>query len=157
MPPDVPPFEYREIDPSQIDAIRPLWEKLNAFHVRLSPHFAARRSARTFDGRKAQLLAKAASGKLRIDLVCAAPNGDPLGYCVTSLSSDGAGEIDSLFVEQDYRGSGIGTALMRRALAWLDENNATSKVLSVAFGNDRALAFYRQFGFEADSILLRHT
>jgi ribosomal protein S18 acetylase RimI-like enzyme len=148
-------LDYREIGAEQLEVIRPLWEKLNAYHVQLSLHFAVRRSECTFDERKQELLAKTASGRLKVDVTYADPNSAPVAYCVTSLASDGTGEIDSLFVEQDYRGSGIGTALMRCALAWLDGHNAVSKVVTVAFGNDSAIEFYRQFGLLADNIFLR--
>jgi ribosomal protein S18 acetylase RimI-like enzyme len=146
---------FQEIGMDQIDAIRPLWEKLRAYHVALTPQFAAQRAARTFETRKQELLAKSASGTLKIDLAGADSSSQPVAYCITSLGPDGAEEIDSLFVEQDYRGRGIGAELTRRALTWLDGHKATSKTVVVAFGNDPALAFYARFGFLADCISLR--
>jgi ribosomal protein S18 acetylase RimI-like enzyme len=146
---------YREIGVEQLSVIQPLWEKLRAYHVAVSPHFAARRSARTFDARRQELLAKNTTGRLKVDVTCTDIKSAPVAYCFTSLASDGAGEIDSLFVDQDYRGKGIGTELMRRALSWLDGHMATSKTVIVAFGNDLAIEFYRRFGFLADNIALR--
>ena len=86
-----------------------------------------------------------------------APSGDisTRRNTCTSLASDGAGEIDSLFVERDYRGKGLGTELTRRGLEWLDAQKATSKTVAVAFGNDSTLKFYAGFGFLADHITLR--
>jgi ribosomal protein S18 acetylase RimI-like enzyme len=154
MKEDETSLKYQEIGPAELDVIRPLWEKLKAHHVPLSPHFAIRRAARTFDARKQELMAKA-SGMLRVDLAYAGAQQAPVAYCVTSVTPDGTGEIDSLFVEQDYRGYGIGTALTRRALAWLDGHNAVAKVVLVAFGNDAAIEFYARFGFVADNVSLR--
>ena len=147
--------EYREIGAEQLPVVRPLWEKLCAYHVALTPQFAARRATRTFEARKQELLAKSASGKLKIDLAYAGGTSDPVAYCITSLGPDGAGEIDSLYVDQDYRGKGVGAELTRRALAWLDGHKAASKTVTVAFGNDPALEFYARFGFLAEHISLR--
>ncbi len=44
-----------------------------------------------------------------------------VGYCISSLDHDLAGEIESIFVLPEYRGLGIGKELMRRTLQWLDE------------------------------------
>jgi ribosomal protein S18 acetylase RimI-like enzyme len=155
MAPSLTSIEYREIGPEHFDLIRPLWEKLIAFHLQLSPTFAASRSARTFETRTQELLAKSASGPLKVDLVYADRKPAPVAYGITSLASDGTGELDSLFVEQYYRGKGIGTILTQRALAWLDARKALSKVVVVAFGNDSALEFYRQFGFLPERVTLR--
>jgi hypothetical protein len=37
-------LEYQEIGAEQLEVVRPLWEKLRAYHVALTPQFAARRS-----------------------------------------------------------------------------------------------------------------
>jgi ribosomal protein S18 acetylase RimI-like enzyme len=94
---------------------------------------------------------------LKVEVAYADGRDNPVAYCVTSLTADGTGEIDSLFVEQDYRGEGIGTALTQRALGWLDGRKVVSKIVCVAFGNDSALEFYKRFGFVADNISLRQS
>jgi hypothetical protein len=111
MKEEIVSIKYQEIGPTELEVIRSLWEKLKAHHIPLSPHFAARRDARSFDDRKQELMAKSAPGMLRVDLACAGVQEAPVAYCVASLCSDGTGEIDSLFVDQDYRRHGIGTVL----------------------------------------------
>jgi diamine N-acetyltransferase len=108
-----------------------------------------------FEPRKRGILAKAAAGKLRIELVSVVSQTTDIAYCITTVSADGCGEIDSMFVEEHFRGCGIGSELVRRALGWLDSVGASSKVVTVAHGNERALAFYKRFGFHPLSILLR--
>jgi len=149
------PFTYREVGIEHIDAICPLWEKLSAHHARLSPHFSARRMNRTFESRRQEFVTRAKDGKSRIELVYHAEDGIPSAYCVTYLSPDGTGEIDSLFVEEDLRGRGIGTELMRHALEWLDAQGATSKIVIVMHGNEDVFNFYSHFGFYPDKIMLR--
>ena len=146
-----PAFVYRTIDAEGIDAVQPLWEKLRAYHAPLldeTPPFL-------FEPRKQGILAKAAAGKLRIELVSVASHASDIAYCITTVSAEGCGEIDSMFVEEHFRGCGVGSELVRRALAWLDSVGASWKVVTIAHGNERALAFYKRFGFHPFSILLR--
>jgi ribosomal protein S18 acetylase RimI-like enzyme len=148
---------YRDVGAEGIDRVRPLWEKLNAHHAGLSPRFGGTIRIRSFDVRKKQLLAKADAGRLRVELVSANSDGPSVAYCISTVSTDGAGEIDSIFVEEHLRGQGVGTELMRRALAWLESMKVTSKIVSVMTENEEALAFYRRFGFHPRTILLQES
>jgi diamine N-acetyltransferase len=146
-----PAFVYSTLDADGIDAVRTLWEKLRAYHAPLldeTPPFL-------FEPRKQEILGKAAAGKLRIELVSVASHTTDIAYCITTMSADGCGEIESMFVEEHFRGCGVGSELVSRALAWLDSVGASSKVVTVAHGNERALAFYQRFGFQARTILLK--
>ena len=133
---------YLELGRESIDLIRPLWEGLNQHHLALSPNFRGHYEQMTFDVRKRDLLKKE---QLRI--ILAGDGSRPVGYCVCTISGDGDGEIDSIYVEDGYRRSGIGEELMRRALAWLDAGGAKRKIVAVAAGNEAAIPFYESFGF----------
>ncbi len=63
------------------------------------------------------------------------------------LSQEKTGEIESIFVEEGYRSRGIGSALVERALAWLDTNDSVRNRVSIADGNEAAFSFYKKFGF----------
>jgi ribosomal protein S18 acetylase RimI-like enzyme len=69
-----------------------------------------------------------------------------IGYCITSLV-DGVGEIDSLFVSENYRGNGIATCLMDTSLNWLKQNNSQKTIVKVSAGNEDAFDFYARQGF----------
>jgi len=140
--------------PDNIDVIRPLWEQLNQHHAALSSPFAADIASRAFETRALELQAKAISGKLRIEIAHTAPGTPPVAYCITSLSAERAGEIDSLFVNPDRRRNGIASTLMQRALEWLRDSGAVSQRVTVLHANDEALAFYRRFGFHVRNIEL---
>lgn len=147
-------FAYRVIGQNRIDVIQPLWEKLRAHHSPLLEGYPGAMPPFNFAPRKQELLTKAAPGKIRIELVTA-PETPDIAYCVSTVSKDGCGEIDSMFVEKAFRGRGIGSELVRRALAWLDGAGATSKLVTVAHANEEALAFYKRFGFQPKTILLQ--
>lgn len=59
-------------------------------------------------------------------------------------------EIAATYVDSDRWGAGIGTALLRGALAELRASGCEQATLWVLAENARALAFYRLFGFEPD-------
>ena len=73
-------------------------------------------------------------------LFYAEENGAPCAF----LGMDGD-SIEMLFVAAEARGRGIGSALMRQALA-LGANR-----VDVNEQNPQALGFYRRFGFEVES------
>lgn len=110
-----------------------------------------------FEPRKQELLTKAASGNIRVELVSTAADASDIAYCISTVSTNGCGEIDSMFVEETFRSRGIGSELVRRALDWLESAGATSKVVTVAHANEEALAFYKRFGFQPRTVLLQQS
>ena len=69
-----------------------------------------------------------------------------LGIVSPPLNKDLLGEIDSLFVEEKYRKCGLGDMLMNLAIDWLNSNQAKTKVIAVAEGNEKVMDFYKKFG-----------
>ncbi|RZK62081.1 MAG: GNAT family N-acetyltransferase [Hymenobacter sp.] len=56
-------------------------------------------------------------------------------------------EIKQLYIVEDWIGTGLGKALMRRALDIAQAAGCTAVVLGVWEHNERAQAFYQRFGF----------
>jgi ribosomal protein S18 acetylase RimI-like enzyme len=140
-------IEYTVRDASALDRIAPLWEQLKAHHTQRAAHFVEDMSAMSFEDRKRALLAKPQPCALRIDIAVDGQNGQDIAYCISSVDAHKRGELDSIYVDPDYRRRGIGETLTRRALAWMDAQGAESKVVTVAEGNERVFRFYAKFGF----------
>ncbi|MDG5816238.1 GNAT family N-acetyltransferase [Chitinispirillales bacterium ANBcel5] len=70
-----------------------------------------------------------------------------IGYCIASADKN-KGEIDSLYIKEQFRNHGLGAKLMSTALSWLRELPLSSIQVYVAEGNEEALGFYRKFGFK---------
>lgn len=66
-----------------------------------------------------------------------------------------AGHISDVYVIPELRRKGIAGQMMRMAEAWLREKGAASVDLNVSSANERAIAFYRKMGYQAQQILLR--
>ncbi len=138
------PIEIVETGAEGLDWIAPLWQQLNEHHQRHSQHFTDRYAHFTFEQRRQALQAKAT---LRVHLARQSGSEAWIGYCVSSLSAEREGEIESLYVDATYRGQGVGERLMQAALDGLDRAGAITKRLSVAAGNEEAFPFYARFGF----------
>jgi ribosomal protein S18 acetylase RimI-like enzyme len=136
-----------------IDRTEFLWEDLNKHHLTLSPHFKEYYSTLTFADRKQAILQKALGGEIRVDIAIN-DSGKPVAYCTSSMDRWSTGEIESIFVSPHFRRQGIGTALMKKALQWLNSKGAKKKIVSVATGNEQAYVFYKQFGFYPRRTLL---
>ncbi len=139
-------IDYERIDNKNINLIKELWEALRDHHKNQTECFKQRFENLTFETRKKALLEKAEHGKLIID-VARMNKGKIIGYCVSSIDEKLNGEIDSILVDEQYRGMKVGEELMARALKWFDENKVETRRIVVAQGNERAFKFYEKFGF----------
>lgn len=57
--------------------------------------------------------------------------------------------MDTLAVAEDYRGKGIGTALLNNIFMYAADNNLKTAVLEVVNTNPRAKKLYEKMGFRA--------
>ena len=138
---------YEEGNEELLDAIQPLWEKLNEEHRQLSKHFSDVFLNNNFDKRKRGLLELAKTAQIRVDLVKDSTSNQYIGYCVSTVDQQKVGEIESLFVEESYRGLKIGDMLMKKSLSWMDQFPTVKKVIKVAYGNEKVFSFYNKYGF----------
>jgi len=142
---------YKVLPRTELSRIEPLWDKLNDHHMRTSTHFEAYYGLFSFE----QRMEKFEDPNLRVRIEVATleeqtkggTGHTPVGYSLSSITKRAEGELDSLFVERAYRRNGIGTRLAKKAFAWMDEEAALSKSLSVVYGNEEVLPFYRKFKF----------
>lgn len=145
-------IEYIEGNQDLLDLVGPLWEKLNKHHEGNSIDFAEKFSKFNFTMRKEKLLEKAKSGSMKIYL--ARDNNKNIGYCISTITDDNNGEVESLYIEPDYRGYKIGEYFMNCSLKWMDEKGVNTKKIGVAAGNENVFNFYKKFGFHPSVTIL---
>ncbi len=80
-------------------------------------------------------------------LLLAYRNGRCVGFCRNEVHAT-RGEIGVLGTTHDARGLGLGRALLRWGVRWLEENVPGPVTLMVDGDNEGALALYRSEGFE---------
>lgn len=144
-------FEFINGGVELLDLVGPLWDKLNEHHGNNSNHFSHKFRSLTFEIRKNKLNG---DKEINIDLIKDKETGLYIGYCISTVSKDLTGEIDSLFVEKEYRSFGLGDKLMKNSLKWLNDKGVKTKIIGVAEGNESALSFYERYGFYKRRIVL---
>jgi len=144
-------IKYIEGSLELLDYVRPLWEKLNKHHQVNSNYFIDKFINNTFDKRHEKFIN---SHNIKIDLVKDTSTNTYIGYCISTITADLIGEIDSIYIETKYRKLKIGNVLMSRALDWLNHNKVNRKVISVADGNEIVLDFYKRYNFYPKMIIL---
>jgi len=143
---DKPKICYTQGNHDVLDQIKLLWIDLNQYHCQRSLNFKDHYNDMTFEKRRAYLIKKAQRGVLHVDLAFDKATGETVGYLVSSVVEK-TGEIESVFVHAKYRHMGVGGSLMQNALAWMEQQGATSKIVEVSVGNEGAFGFYGRFGF----------
>ena len=152
----MPKIEYTTADFQGLDIIAPLWRELIKHHAEHSTHFSKQLAAMTFEERKKQLIEKSRDGALRIDLARDKESDKLIGYCVGTVSKDNRGEVESIYVEPEYRRSGIADAMLLGCLAWMEEKSVKKKVLVVAVGNEEIIPLYEKHAFYPRAIIMEH-
>ena len=92
----------------------------------------------------------------RIDgTIVAVTDGEIVGEINVDPSWMGFGEI-GMFVAADWRGRGVGSALVAAAIELARARGLHKLALSVFPHNDAAIALYRKFGFVEEGRLVQH-
>lgn len=135
---------------TQIDTIEPLWWTLRNMHQELDA--ACNMPIRTivWEERKAEFIEKAQTNAL---LEVAMQEGQMAGYCFSSIDVYGQGEVDSLYVEPQYREHGLGSKLLLSAKDWFANNSCEAIKIWVHPGNFRGIRFYWKHGFLNEPVM----
>ena len=135
--------EIIEITKDKINCIKNLWVKLNKLHYEDSIYFEDFYESFTFEKRMESIL-KIEDANLKISILKDGPR--YLGYCISS-KDDKNGEIDSIYLEEEFRGRGYGKELINQHKKWMKENGCLKIRVAVSFGHDSVIDFYHRLGF----------
>jgi ribosomal protein S18 acetylase RimI-like enzyme len=142
-----------EKDIKEIELIKPLWEQLNLLHFEKSVNFKFKYEKFTFEDRIKAIYVKAGRGIIKIDMILDNDTNNYIGYCLCSIE-DNIGEIESIYVEKQYRKLHLGGKLMESALNWFSAKGIANIQISVVYSNDEALPFYQRYGFQIANYVL---
>lgn len=81
--------------------------------------------------------------------------GQIVGWLRVYESPFGFGEL-GMFVDRDWRGRGVGSALVEAAIAWSRKRGLHKLTLSVFTHNEPAVALYRKLGFVEEGRRVKH-
>jgi GNAT superfamily N-acetyltransferase len=96
------------------------------------------------------------------DAACwvAVRGGRTVGYLVARVNGPypprpvKVAELESVFVEPEHRGCGVGAGLVAAFAEWAAAAGAQRVAVTAYAANERAIAFYRRHGFEPKSVSL---
>ena len=128
-----------------VSATKEMWIKLTKYHEDNSNHFKSVFRSITFEKRTKKLMLEEL--KVYVQIAVDVNINKYIGYIISSYDNTGNGEIESLYIDSDYRGNKIGEIFMTKSIEWLDENNANKIIIGVAAGNEKVYDFYEKFGF----------
>lgn len=149
-------ISYIRIPLTEIHRMKDLWQQLNDHHYKQTPVFREDFVNYTFEDRIKKITSKVSSKEnILIDLVIDEKENKPIGYCITTINEEHNGEIDSLYVDDGYRGYKIGANLMERAVRWMDERDVNTQIIGVVAGNEDVLDFYKRYEFYPKAYVLK--
>jgi ribosomal protein S18 acetylase RimI-like enzyme len=137
-----------------LDQIHPLWVKLRDHHIEMAGVLAGGIVDADFQERKAELRKNEA--RLLIELVTVDGREDLVGYCISTINKKMIGEIDSIYVDEHLRNSGLGRQLVQRSLDWMDTHGISRRRVHVMVMNDSARRLYEGFGFVPRQLEMVH-
>jgi ribosomal protein S18 acetylase RimI-like enzyme len=82
-------------------------------------------------------------------------DGEVIGSIHVATSGHGFGEI-GMAIAREWRGRGVGSALMAAAIEWARERGLHKLSLGVFAHNAAGLALYRKFGFVEEGRRVKH-
>ncbi|WP_294371477.1 GNAT family N-acetyltransferase [uncultured Clostridium sp.] len=139
---------------NDIRLIKPLWEQLNLLHLEKSVNFKKRFETYKFEKRMEGVVKKSKTGEIKLYILYDDENNRYAGYCLSSIEN-GSGEIESLFIEEDYRKYGFGGKFMKNTLKWFEDSKVTDIKINVVYNNNDVLAFYERYGFKIGNYILK--
>jgi GNAT superfamily N-acetyltransferase/quercetin dioxygenase-like cupin family protein len=136
---------YKDSGSDGLSGIETLWNQLSEHHVSRARNFAEIIKGRAFAERCQEILSTGTD--LLVQTAYQGSEERPVGFCISSVKPAGGGEIDSIFVEPQFRSLGIGSTFMDHACTWMREKGITEIGVNVCEGNEEMFRFYQRFGF----------
>jgi GNAT superfamily N-acetyltransferase len=152
-------WRIRHAQPEDMAALKELFRKLHTFNAALDPHFALSEEWEShFDAAMEQAL----QGTSLCLIACEASTNRPIGFALATVHRDSGMwryrewvEVEALYVEERWRGSGLAEALLGRACAWAESVGQAMVQLYVTASNERAIRFYQHEGFGETQAIMR--
>ncbi len=153
-------WEVRQARRADIAAVKRLFLKLHAFNAALDPRFALSES---WEPRFEAAIEQTLRGDEAICLIAyEVSTGQPCGFALAAVHRDSDMwryhewvEVEALYVEDAWHGSGLADALVSQASMWARSQGQSVVQLYVTASNERAIRFYQHEGFQTTQAIMR--
>jgi ribosomal protein S18 acetylase RimI-like enzyme len=143
--------EIFDISYEEIEVIKNLWEKNRQYHEDSSEYFKESYGFISFDQR---MKALGVFSKESMKITVAKINDEYIGYCISTIIHE-KGEIQSLHVDENNRGNGIGKKLVIKHIEWMNEKNCKVIGVTVSQENEATKWFYRKLEFYPNTLYMQ--
>jgi ribosomal protein S18 acetylase RimI-like enzyme len=152
-------WRIRSAQAEDVGALKEMFRKLHAFNAALDPHFALSEEweshfdaaiAQALQGTSLCLIAYEVSANLRIGFAMGMVHRDSGMWRAHEWV-----EVEALYVEASWRGTGLAETLLDRACEWAKSIGQAIVQLYVTASNERAIRFYRHEGFCETQAIMR--
>lgn len=140
----------REIDASEVDKLRDCLVLLADYHNSVSVNFKGTYPSRPVDKTLSMFETALINQSSRIAVI--EEESEIIAFSKTDFDGKN-GKLDYLFVKENHRGKGHGTALMSRAMSTFREAGVSHIEVKVVDGNP-AIHLYEKFGFRINALIL---
>jgi GNAT superfamily N-acetyltransferase len=151
-------WEIAPVARGEVAVIKSLFFKLHLYNAGLDPRFAL---AEDWERHLTARIGHAPAGRDHLALL-ARVGGQPAGFLLAAVHVDAPlwryrewAEVEALYVERPWRGTGLADELLGWALDWAAERDLTAVQLYVTTGNTRAISFYERQGFRSAQAVMR--
>lgn len=141
-------MEIKNVMLDEMNRIKPLWQELIDYLQSQSNQFHDEFASKTFEERMKPYYDKVRTGWYFIDIIWDPLTGKDIGYCISSITKELVGEMDSLFIKPEYRQLHLGHELMERALRFFEQHQTIKDIVQVSEGNEEVQSFYQKYGFQ---------
>ncbi|MGE5678541.1 MAG: N-acetyltransferase family protein [Pseudomonadota bacterium] len=144
-------LEFNDISYSEVSIIKELWEKNRKYHENISEFFSDSYKGIEFESRIKGF--EAFDGD-SMKITVARDDNRLIGYCI-STALDGKGEVESIHVDENVRGGGVGRQLVERHLCWMRDKGCKIIGVTVSQENEPTIGFYRKLGFYPNTLYMQ--
>jgi GNAT superfamily N-acetyltransferase len=138
--------------------VKRLFLKLHRYNANLDPRFAL---AEDWERHFTALIEHALIGQDHLALL-ARDQGRPAGFLLAAVHRGSPlwrhrewAEVEALYVERSWRGTGLADDLLGRAFDWAASLGLPAVQLYVTASNTRAVSFYERMGFHPAQSVMR--
>lgn len=143
--------ELFDISYDNVNIIKELWEKNRKYHENISEFFGDSYRDIDFESR---IKGFEALDEDSMKITVARDDDRLIGYCI-STAVNGKGEVESIHVDENARGGGVGRQLVESHLGWMKDKGCTVIGVTVSQENEPTIGFYRKLGFYPNTMYMQ--
>jgi GNAT superfamily N-acetyltransferase len=151
-------WDIAPVASEEIAELKRLFLKLHLYNADLDPRFSL---AQDWERHFTAYMETALHSHHHLVLL-ARDRGRPAGFLLAEVHRDAPlwwhrewAEVEALYVERSWRGTGLADALVGHAFDWATELGLDAVQLFVTASNERAITFYERHGFQPAQTVMR--